>query len=39
MKQRQSAAEKQMAEKRIRRGSIAGIIGCIFFGIGDWLLG
>lgn len=39
MKQRESAAGKQMAEKRIRRSSIAGIIGCIFFGIGDWLLG
>ena len=39
MEQRESAVEKQMAEKRIRRSSIAGTIGCIFFGIGDWLLG
>lgn len=39
MEQRESAAEKQTSEKRIRRSSIAGIIGCIFFGIGDWLLG
>lgn len=39
MKQRESAAGKQTAEKRIRKSSIAGIIGCIFFGTGDWLLG